>query len=183
MLIYGGSAYSYANDPDFTGVSRSIDFWQGVIDQYYAKYKGVKQWHDQLLETVKKQGYIEVPSGRIYGFKAVYKRGEWQWPLTTIKNYPVQGFGADLVMLSRILFMRKLRASGLEAKFIQTIHDSLVVDTPSKNCYTISKMLTESVQETPAMCKKVFNYDFSLPLTSELLVGPNKKDLVAFNLD
>ena len=86
-------------------------------------------------------------------------------------------------MLARILFMRKLRASGLEAKFIQTIHDSLVVDTPAKNCYTVSKMLTESVQETPAMCKKVFNYDFSLPLTSELLVGPNKKDLVAFNLD
>jgi DNA polymerase I-like protein with 3'-5' exonuclease and polymerase domains len=39
-LIYGGSAYSYANDSDFMGVSTSEKFWQGIIDEYYDKYKG-----------------------------------------------------------------------------------------------------------------------------------------------
>lgn len=178
-LIYGGSAYSYANDPDFTGVSSSQKFWQDVIDTYYTKYKGIKEWHDHLLEVVKKQGYLEIPSGRCYSFEATFKYGNWQWPLTTIKNYPVQGFGADLVMLARIEFWKRLKASGLEALFIQTIHDSLVVDTPSKNVYTISKILEESVEMVPELCRKTFGYDFSLPLTSEILVGPNRRELVA----
>lgn len=180
-LIYGGSAYSYANDPDFMGVSSSQSYWQDVIDAYYTKYKGIKEWHDALLETVKKQGYLEIPSGRCYSFEAKFNGREWKWPLTTIKNYPVQGFGADLVMLARIEFFRRLKESDLEALFIQTIHDSLVVDTPSKNVYTISKMLQESVEAVPELCRKQFGYDFSLPLTSEILVGPNKKDLKEYN--
>ena len=30
-LIYGGSAYSYANDPDFASVSKSEKYWQDTI--------------------------------------------------------------------------------------------------------------------------------------------------------
>ncbi len=176
-LIYGGSAYSYANDPDFTGVSSSIKFWEGVIDRYYTKYKGVKQWHDKLLDTVKRQGYIEIPSGRYYSFEAKQKWGEWQWPLTTIKNYPVQGFGADLVMLARIEAFKQLKATGLEFKMVGTIHDSIIVDTPSKNCYTISMVLKNAIEAVPKLCEEHFKYSFSLPLTCEIQAGPNKLEM------
>jgi len=176
-LIYGGSAYSYAHDPDFMGVSGSEKFWQNIIDEYYNKYTGIKSWHDELLEIAKKQGYIEIPSGRCYSFEAKFNGREWKWPLTTIKNYPVQGFGADLVMLARIEFLRRLRESSVEAKFIQTIHDSLVVDCPSANVESIGKMLKESIEEVPRLCKENFGYTFSLPLTSEVQYGPNKLDM------
>jgi DNA polymerase I-like protein with 3'-5' exonuclease and polymerase domains len=183
LLIYGGTAFSYANDPDFTGVSSSVEFWQKVIDAYYTKYKGVKQWHDELLNTVKRDKFITIPSGRSYEFKPTFRYGDWQWPLTTIKNYPVQGFGADLVMLARIEFYRRFKESQLEGKIIQTIHDSIVVDTPSKNCYTISMMLKESVELVPELCKRHFNYDFSLPLNVEIQTGVNKRDLKEYNLE
>lgn len=176
-LIYGGSAYSYANDPDFTGVSSSIKFWEGVIDRYYTKYKGVKQWHDKLLDTVKRQGYIEIPSGRYYSFEPKFKYGEWQWPLTTIKNYPVQGLGADLVMLARIEAFKQLKATGLEFKMVGTIHDSIIVDTPSKNCYTISMVLKNAIEAVPKLCEEHFKYSFSLPLTCEIQAGPNKLEM------
>lgn len=179
MLIYGGSAYSYANDPDFTGVSRDVKFWQRVIDEYYNKYQGIKKWHDSLLTLVKKQGYIEIPSGRFYEFKPEFKHGDWRWPLTTIKNYPVQGFGADLVMLARIRAKELLKDYD-NVDFIQTIHDSLVVDTPSKMCYTVCMALKQAVEEVPAMCQTYFNYNFSLPLTCEIQTGPNKRDLVEY---
>lgn len=176
-LIYGGSAYSYANDPDFTGVSSDQKFWQGVIDEYYKKYSGIKKWHDELLNTVKKTGYIIIPSGRVYEFKPDFKYGQWRWPLTQIKNYPVQGFGADLVMLARIEAKRLVKESGLEALFVQTIHDSIVLDTPEENCYTISRCLKEAVEAVPRLCKEKLGYDFSLPLTCEIQIGPNKKDM------
>lgn len=178
-LIYGGSAYSYAHDPDFTGVSTSEKFWQNVIDEYYLKYSGIKEWHDSMLLTVMKTGVIEIPSGRYFPYKQL---PNGRWPLTTIKNYPVQGFGADLVMLARIEFMRLLRESDLEALFISTIHDSLGVDTPEKNVYTICKMLKQSIESIPALCKREWNYDFSLPVNCELSVGPNKRALKEFVL-
>ena len=180
-LIYGGSAYSYAHDPDFTRVSSSIQFWEKVIDEYYTKYKGVKKWHDNLLDRAKRDGCIEIPSGRYFEFSPKKTGYGYQWPETTIKNYPVQGFGADLVMLARIDFWKNLKDSGLEALFIQTVHDSLVVDTPSKNVYTISQMLQDSVARIPDLCREHFDYDFSLPMTSEVMVGPNKKDLKEYN--
>jgi len=180
-LIYGGSAYSYSVDPDFSGVDtgriKPTKFWQDVIDKYYTKYQGIKQWHDQLLLTVKKDGYITIPSGRFYSFEPTFKYGEWQWPLTTIKNYPVQGFGTDLVMLARIEAKRLLDASGLVYKMIGTIHDSIVVDTPSENVMPVAKLLKQAVEDVPKLCQQYFGYSFSLPLTCEIQVGSNKLDM------
>jgi DNA polymerase I-like protein with 3'-5' exonuclease and polymerase domains len=180
-LIYGATAFGYAQDSDFIGVGYSPKEWQRVIDEFYAKYPNIGIWHQKLLETVKRQGFIEVPSGRYYPFSAIWNGRDWKWPLTQIKNYPVQGFGADLVMLARIEFMRQFIASGLEGYFIQTIHDSIVVDTPSKNVYNISVMLKNAVEKVPELCKQEWGYDFTLPLNCEILIGPNKKDLKEYN--
>jgi DNA polymerase-1 len=176
-LIYGGSAYSYANDPDFTGVSDSVKFWEGVIDRYYTKYNGIKKWHDKLLADVKRDGYIAIPSGRYYPFEPTFKYGDWKWPLTQIKNYPVQGFGADLVMLARIEAFQRLKDSGLEFQMVQTIHDSVVIDCHSKHLEQVATILKESVEVVPKLCQEHFNYNFSLPLTCEILYGKNKLDM------
>lgn len=85
-------------------------------------------------------------------------------------------------MLARIEFFKNFIESGLEGCFIQTIHDSLVVDTPSKNVYTISKMLSDAVEKVPDLCREHFDYNFTLPLTSEILVGHNKRDMIEYKL-
>lgn len=179
-LIYGGSAYSYANDSDFTGVSKSVKFWQNVIDEYYAKYTGVKSWHEDLITTAQREGRLEIPSGRFFPIepKVNQWKGGLEWPITVIKNYPVQGFGAELVMLARLEVRKRLRQTDLEYKLISTIHDSIVIDTPEKNVGQVGKILFDSIEYVPQLCKQVFDYDFSLPLTSEIQYGPNKKDMV-----
>lgn len=178
-LIYGGSAYSYANDPDFMGVSSSEKFWQRVIDEYYQKYSGIKKWHDKLLMTAMEQGFIEIPSGRYYNFRP-NERGKW--PLTTIKNYPVQGFGADLVKLARIEFCRMLQGSGLEGLFIGTVHDSLKADVPEKNVEVVARMLQTAIEKVPELCYNEWSYQFSLPMTCEIKVGPNQRDMQVLTL-
>lgn len=177
-LIYGGSAYSYAHDPDFMGVSREERFWQDVIDRYYAKYYGIAEWHKKIVGLAQKEGRLTIPSGRYYPFPPERDyRGNLKWPITKIKNYPVQGFGADLVMLARLEANKRLKASGLEYKLVSTIHDSIVVDTPEENWYTISMVLKDCVEAVPKLCKQIWDYDFSLPLTCEVQRGPNKKDM------
>jgi DNA polymerase-1 len=170
-LIYGGSSFSYANDPDFTRVSTSQKYWQGVIDAYYDKYRGIRRWHDSLLETVRLRGYIEIPSGRIFRFDPKQSWKGLEWPLTTIKNYPVQGLGADLVMLARIELMRLIEESGLEALLVMTVHDSLVLDCPSKNVDAVAQLVLEAVDKVPQLCYTNWSYKFSLPMSAEIKVG------------
>lgn len=158
------------------GVSTSEKFWQGVIDEYYAKYQGIRKWHNQLIEDAMRDGRITIPSGRFFPIVPNYSKRE-PWPHTIIKNYPVQGFGADLVMLARLQAAKYLRESGLEGLLISTIHDSIVADAPSKNVEAIGRLLNQAIEDVPKLCKQVFGYEFSLPLTAEIQYGPNKKDM------
>jgi len=178
-ILYGGGAYSFANDSDFTATSTSVKYWEKAIEAFYDKYKGVKVWHEQLIQTAQREGRLVIPSGRHFPISPMVNKwnGGMDWPITVIKNYPVQGFGADLVMLARLEARKRLRASGLEYKLISTIHDSIVADCPSHAVRDVGRILYDSIEAVPALCKRVFGYDFSLPLTSEVQYGPNKKEM------
>lgn len=82
-------------------------------------------------------------------------------------------------MLARLEANKILVRSGIEASFIGTIHDSIVIDVDSdmKNVYNIGKLLKQAVEEVPSLCKKVWDYEFSLPLKCEIAYGPNKTDM------
>lgn len=179
MLLYGGSAYSYANDPDFMSVSTDEKFWQEVIDKYYDKYKGIAKWHKQLVETAQKEGKLTIPSGRYYPIKPDKNyRGELKWPLTVIKNYPVQGFGADLVKIARLETKKRLlQEEGIRAHLVCTVHDSIVIDCHDEDVTRVGRLLFESIERVPELCKQIWNYDFKVPITSEVQYGPNKADM------
>jgi len=176
-LLYGGSAYSYAHDPDFRRVSTSQEFWQEVIDKYYNKYSGIAEWHKRLLIEAQTTGRIQIPSGRYYPIVPDITKRE-SWPLTIIKNYPVQGFGADLVMLARLRASQLIGKTGpTGASLCGTIHDSIVVDTQEENVYNIGMLLKQAIEEVPLYCKKLWDYNFTLPLKCEVSYGPNKTDM------
>ncbi len=175
-LIYGATAYGYANDTDFIDVSRNEKFWQDVIDKFYTKYKGIEIWHAQLLAKAQKQRYLEIPSGRYFPMEPQIINGRVKWPLTKIKNYPVQGFGADLVKLARIESAKRVRAES-KGLMIGTIHDSLVADAPKDDAEKVCKILMESVAKIPELCYNIYGYKFSLPMLSEGFIGDNKKDM------
>lgn len=175
-LLYGTSAYGFSKDQTFAHIGGDEEFWQGIMDAYYAKYSGISQWHKGLIREAQENRKLVIPSGRHYPISPDYSKRE-PWPLTIIKNYPVQGFGADLVMLARLEAARLIRESGLECLLISTVHDSIVADTPERNVSDVGKILFDSIESVPRLCKQVFGYDFKLPLTSEVQFGRNKKSM------
>jgi len=188
-FIYGGTAYSYANDPDFFGVSRSERYWQRVIDQYYEKYSGIRAWHSRLLDQVARTSTLEMPTGRFYRFERDL-RGTL--PETQIKNYPVQGLGADLVACARVrlgtLLQRDVALQeevrrGRGYKLVNTVHDSIVVDTHPDSWYNIGVKLEKAVEEVPVNFSNLFEVNFDLPILAELKIGPNMKELKEIKLD
>ena len=172
-LIYGASAYGYANDSDFIDVSTSKQFWQGIIDEYYSKYSGVQRWHKELVAEAAEHGIHRNPTGREYEYPSqdVVLRN-WFWR-PKILNYPVQGLGADLVMIGRVSFWNRINKLGLRCLPILSVHDSIVVDVDSslETCYNIGIILKECIEDIPKNFEKLFGIPFDLPLTAEIKQG------------
>lgn len=177
-ILYGGTAFSFAKDPDFTPVSKQAPFWENVIDKYYSKYRGLKQWHDQLIREATTKGMVQSPFGRIFKFERQQKwNGDMVWPVTDIKNYPVQGTGADIVCMSRVMINKAFNRANLKSKLISTVHDSIVADAVPDEVDIVCKIFSEEIAKTPQYLTKYFDCDFNLPLVGEVSVGNNMLDL------
>lgn len=176
-LLYGGSAYSYANDPEFMGISKSDKYWQDVIDAYYDKYRGIKEWHKRLVKEAVEKGKIISPTGREYRFE----KYNGSIKDTQVKNYIVQGTGADLMALARVSFYNRVKRAQLkECLLVNTVHDSIVVDINQKVCdnKVVARIMHEVFDDLPKNFEKLFLTPFNVPMECEVLMGDDWENMV-----
>lgn len=173
-LIYGGTAWSYANDPDFKEVKYNEKEWQNVIDEFYKKYQGIKYWHDKLLEEVLLTKELIMPTGRRFSYDLSGKI-----PFTTIKNYPVQGTGADVMSIIRIDFAKQFKKANYGV-IIATVHDSIVVDIHKKYLDKVVELFNNCYKNMPSNFEAIFKKKYNLPIFNEIKYGPNMEDLIEY---
>jgi len=173
-ILYGGNEWSFANDPDFMPVSKSKDYWKNVLDAYYDKYKGIKQWHNRLIRETVETGKVVSPTGREY----IFQKYNGEYKDTQIKNYTVQGSGADIMALARVSFFNRLKKLSLkDCLIVNTVHDSIVLDTIDENIPIIAKLCHDVFRDIPANFEKIFGVPFNVPMECEVLYGPNWEDM------
>ena len=175
-ILYGGNEYSFINDPDFMIVSKKEAYWKEVIDKYYTKYRGIAKWHNDIIRTVSKTEMLITPFGRTFKWD-LKKHGKFKLPVTEIKNYPVQGTGADIVAIARVSLFRRMRAMGLKSLLINTVHDSIVFDALDNEVATIVKLLKEVFRDLPSNIERIFKVNFNLEINVEILVGQDMYNL------
>ena len=171
--IYRGPAFAYAHDPDFSQVSKSVHYWQKVIDNFFEKYYGLNQTHIKLIQEATTTGQTVSPFGRVH--KHEQRRGEWNIP--DICNHVNQGCGADVMAVARVSFANRWMSSNLEGKLISTVHDSIVLDVPEKNVIPVTKMMHQTFRDLPSNISKAYGVNWNLPLLVEVLAGKNMKEL------
>jgi len=177
-MIFGGSAWSYANDAQFQHISEKPVFWQGVIDKTYQKYQGLAKWHTHLQQQVSLTGRLEMPTGRVYTYERKKGwNGEMKWPTTTILNYPVQGFGADLLSIIRISLFKQMKSRGLKSLFVCTVHDSILIDALKEEVDEILEMIFLAFDRLPSNFEKIFGKPFNVRLGVEVQVGYDWKHM------
>ena len=177
-ILYGGSAYSFAHDPNFKECGYSEKEWETIIKGFYDKYPDVREWHSSLIRQATTTGKIIMPTGRVYNFKPELKKGELIWPQTTIKNYPVQGLGADLMALARVSLYHRLKSYPTdEVKMVNTVHDSIILDAKEKYVDELAQVLKKVFQDIPANFEKMFHVPFNVPMDAEVQVGTNWKKM------
>jgi len=176
-LLFGGTADSYALDPDFSNISSDKRYWQRAIDTFYEKYTGVARWHSELMNIVQETGKYTLPTGRTWKFVPILKRGELRFPRTQILNYPVQGLGADLMSIARISVWRRRKTVAPDSLLISTVHDSILVDSPKKDVDNVVKLMYNVWVDIPANFERLFGVPLNVETRVEVQVGPNWKDM------
>lgn len=170
-IIFGGTAYSFSKDSDFSSCKLSVKGWESVIDKFYRKYTGIKQWHDRLIKQATTTGYLSIPTGRSWKFEMQRNyKGELEWPITQIKNYPVQGLEADMMSLTRVSLARRLKPYD-DVLLINSVHDSILVDAPESSTEMVVGIIRSVFKDVPANFRKLFGVDFVLPFRGEISVG------------
>jgi DNA polymerase-1 len=161
-----------------------------IIDAFYHRYPDVYGWQQENIHMVnegaaymghylKGNGVMSsiLPSvtGRRYLFTETFAPQWMDRPFsfspTEIKNYPVQGLAtADIVPMMMGKLLRELKKNRFEAKLVNQVHDSILLDVPEKELDKVvecGRMVLES-----NYFEEVFGVPF-LPLKVSIGIGDN----------
>ena len=176
--IYRGSGYAYANDPEFMHVSKDPKFWDQIGERFWEKYSYIDRTHKMWADRVMRGQTLVGPLGRewVVPMKTSW-RGEVQVPWTTLSNYPVQGTGADVMMIARISLHRRIKAAQIPAIPILTVHDSIVYDTPDEHVDQVVNLFHQVFDDLIPNIKKLFGYEWVVPLECETKIGPRISEM------
>ena len=177
--IFRGSGWSFANDPAFMHVSTDPKYWDNVGEKFFSKYKGIDECHKKWASEVMAGKPLVGPTGREWPITVGRdsRTNLLKVPWTVLTNYPVQGTGADVMMVARISFARRLKASCIPALLVSTVHDSIVVDVEETYVKLVSDLFYSVFDDLIANIKRCFGYDWVVPLDCEVKCGMDLKNM------
>ncbi|HXR33002.1 MAG TPA: DNA polymerase I [Verrucomicrobiae bacterium] len=164
-IIYGLSAFGLAQQLGI-GQKEAAQF----INAYFTRYRGVKQYLDNVLVETRNTSVAKTLFGRI---RPIPEINAPQMQLRnfaerTALNSPLQGTAADLIKLAMIAIDDRLRKEKLTARMILQVHDELLFEAPAKEREALEKLVKEEMEGA---------HKLAVPLVVEIGAGPNWRDL------
>jgi len=164
-IIYGLSPFGLAQQ---LGIEQKEA--AQFINAYFTRYRGVKEYLDNVLAETRKTGVAKTLFGRIRPITEITS------PQVQLRNFaertalnsPLQGTAADLIKMAMINIDRRLTAEKFEAKMILQVHDELLFEAPAKESSKLQKLVKEEMEGV---------HKLAVPIVVEIGVGPNWRDL------
>ncbi len=164
-IIYGLSPFGLAQQ---LGIEQKEA--AQFISAYFARYRGVKEYLDNVLAETRKTGVAKTMFGRIRPIPEITS------PQVQLRNFaertalnsPLQGTAADLIKLAMINIDRRLTEEEFEAQMILQVHDELLFESPAKESARLRKLVKEEMEGV---------HQLAVPIVVEIGVGPNWRDL------
>ena len=160
-IVYGISSFGLSKQLDIP-VKQAKEY----INSYFAKYIGIKNWSDRIIEETKQKGYVKTITGRIRYIpeinstnKQIVSFGE-----RMALNTPVQGTSADIIKIAMINVSKKLKEQNLKAKILLQVHDDLLLEVPKEEEKIVINMLKYEMEHSVKL---------DVPLLVEVKVGTN----------
>ena len=160
-IIYGISAFGLSRE---TGITRKMA--KTYIDNYFARYKGVKKFIDQSIEEARKTKKTTTMFGRIRLLPDINSpnKNVREFAERTAVNTPVQGTAADLIKIAMINMNSALSEKNLKSAMLLSVHDELIFEVPDEET-GIMQTLVKSIME--GVC------NLKVPLKVNIVCGKN----------
>jgi len=158
-IMYGISAFGLATQLRMHPAETKL-----IIDRYFARFPGIKDWIGSALKEAYEKGYVETLGGfRRYVLelrsnnRVVRNLGE-----RIAVNSPIQGTAADIIKAAMVQISDKLQATSHQAKMILQVHDELVFEVPKKELNEVAPLVKRLMETT---------FPLSVPLIVEMKSG------------
>jgi len=140
-----------------------------VIDDYFATYKGIREYMDRIPHEAREKGYVTSLFGRRRYFSgindrnfAVRSRAERE-----AINMPIQGTASDIVKIAMIRVAEALKDAKLETKMIMQVHDELLFEAPEAEVERACEIIKLEMEASATL---------DVPLVVEIGSGDNWMD-------
>jgi DNA polymerase-1 len=146
-ILYGISRWGLAGRLDVTA-----DEAQAMIDRYFDRFPGIRNYIAQTTETVRANGYTTTLFGRKTHFPRISSKiqHERQGAERAAINAPIQGTSADIIKRAMVRMGPALLEAGLpNVRMLLQVHDELVFELPEGDV-AAAKPVIERVMATAA---------------------------------
>ena len=146
-ILYGISRWGLAGRLDVTA-----DEAQAMIDRYFDRFPGIRNYIAQTTESVRETGYTTTLFGRKTHFPRIASKvqHERQGAERAAINAPIQGTCADIIKRAMVRMGPALLDAGLpNVRMLLQVHDELVFELPEGDV-AAAKPVIERVMATAA---------------------------------
>ena len=160
-IVYGMSSFGLAKE---LGISRKMA--QTYIDNYFARYSGVKKFIDTTIEQTKKTCETSTLLGRKRHLAEINSSNAniRKFAQRAAINTPIQGSAADLIKLAMINMDKALNKNKMKSKMLISVHDEIVFEVPEKEQETLISLAKDVMENV---------FDLKVPLKVNIGVGAN----------
>lgn len=126
-ILYGMGPYSLSRE---LGISQKMA--KAYIDQYFSRYRGVKNYTQKTIESARQTQKTSTLLGRIRILPDINSQNMnvRNFAERIAVNTPIQGTAADLIKLAMIQVDADFSEKGFEASMLLSVHDELVFEVP-----------------------------------------------------
>ncbi|MCK5541488.1 MAG: DNA polymerase I [Desulfobacterales bacterium] len=136
-IVYGMSAYGLSKELD---ISRKMA--QNYIDNYFARYAGVKRFIDSTIKEAEKNLEVETLLGRKRKVSEINSSNinVKKFAQRVAINMPIQGSAADLIKLAMIEMSKAISSNNLKSKILLSVHDEIIFEVPANEEEALTKL-------------------------------------------
>jgi DNA polymerase I len=165
-ILYGISRWGLAGR-----LGTTADEAQAMIDRYFERFPGIRDYIRTTLESVREKGFSETLFGRKTWFPRINAQNgnERAGSERAAINAPIQGTSADIIKRAMVRMGPALAEAGLgHVRMLLQVHDELVFELPEADVPTAAKVIHAVMAGAAEPAVKL-----SVPLGVEIGTGPS----------
>ncbi len=163
-IIYGISAYGLALQLEISNSEAKM-----YMDQYFAKYPGIKSYMEKTISNCRSKGFVVTPFGRKISIPFINDKVATRrnFAERSAINAPIQGGAADMIKLAMPKVHKFLVNNKLKSKILLQVHDELLFESPHDEVELIKK-------EVPLLMTSSYEKFISMSVPIKVDVGIGK---------